>query len=119
VAAESRHPSACLLLDVYHLHKGGSGFAALHLVAGAAMHVWHVNDYPASPPRETIGDAQRVYPGDGIAPLGDIFRALRSAGFRGMLSLELFNQDYWRQDALIVARTGLEKTRATVRQALA
>ncbi|HEV3005583.1 MAG TPA: TIM barrel protein, partial [Pirellulales bacterium] len=60
VAAESRHPSACLLLDVYHLYKGGSGFAALHLVAGAAMHVWHVNDYPASPPRETIGDAQRV-----------------------------------------------------------
>jgi sugar phosphate isomerase/epimerase len=118
VAAESRHPSACLLLDVYHLYKGGSGFAGLHLVAGAAMHVLHVNDYPADPPRDTISDAQRVYPGDGIAPLGDIFRALRGAGFRGMLSVELFNQDYWKQDALIVASTGLEKTRAAVRKAL-
>jgi hypothetical protein len=40
-------------------------------------------------------------------------------GFRGMLSLELFNRDYWKQDALTVAKTGLEKTQASVRKALA
>jgi hypothetical protein len=32
-----------------------------------------------------------------------------------MLSLELFNRDYWKQDALEVARTGLQKMRAVVR----
>jgi hypothetical protein len=36
-----------------------------------------------------------------------------------MLSLEVFNRDYWQQDALSVAETGLEKTRAAVRRAMA
>jgi hypothetical protein len=31
------------------------------------------------------------------------------------LSLELFNETYWKQDALEVARTGLEKMRAVVK----
>jgi sugar phosphate isomerase/epimerase len=119
VAVESGHPCAGLLLDVYHIYKGGSDFGGIKLLAGSAMHVFHVNDYPAQPPRAEIGDAQRVYPGDGVAPLGMLFRTLRDGGFRGFLSLELFNRDYWRQDALLVARTGLEKTRAAVQNALA
>jgi 2-keto-myo-inositol isomerase len=118
VAIESGHPAACILPDVYHIHKGGSDFAGLNILSGQAVHVFHVNDYPADPPRDTITDAHRVYPGDGIAPLDAIFRTLRDTGFRGALSLELFNRDYWRQDPLQVARTGLEKTRAAVARAL-
>jgi 2-keto-myo-inositol isomerase len=114
VALESQHPQACVLLDVYHLYKGGSGFSTLRLLSGAAMHCFHMNDYPATPPRETIRDADRVYPGDGIAPLRSILQDLLATGFRGFLSLELFNPAYWQQDALTVARTGLEKMRAAV-----
>ena len=33
-----------------------------------------MNDYPADPPRETIRDEHRVYPGDGIAPLTKLFK---------------------------------------------
>ena len=73
-----------------------------------------MNDYPANPPRATINDADRVYPGDGIAPLADLVRILRGIGFRGYFSLELFNREYWKQDARMVARTGLEKMRAIV-----
>jgi hypothetical protein len=39
-------------------------------------------------------------------------------GFSGYLSLEVFNREYWKQDALVVARTGLEKMRAAVRAGL-
>ena len=59
-----------------------------------------------------------MYPGDGVAPLGEIFRDLHAIGFRGHLSLELFNKSYYEQDALTVARTGLNKTREAVRKAL-
>lgn len=118
VAIESGHPKACLLTDVYHLYKGGSDFASFGLVAGAAMHAIHMNDYPADPPREKISDADRIYPGDGVAPIADIIRALRAGGFRGILSLELFNRTYWMRDALEVARTGLEKMKQSVRSAL-
>ena len=47
VAVESGHPKACLLPDVYHIFKGGSDFTGLKLINGAAIHVFHVNDYPA------------------------------------------------------------------------
>lgn len=118
VAIESGHPKACVLADVYHLYKGGSAFVGLNLVRGTAMHVMHLNDYPAEPPREQITDAHRVYPGDGIAPLDMIFRTLRDIGFRGMMSLELFNREYWKQDPLTVARTGLAKMREVVQRSL-
>jgi sugar phosphate isomerase/epimerase len=118
VAIERRHPRACLLLDVYHLYKGGSEFTGLRLVRGAALHVIHMNDYPATPPRSEITDAHRVYPGDGVAPLEFILGDLWDIGFRGMLSLELFNRDYWIQDALTVAKTGIEKMRGAVSRAV-
>lgn len=118
VAIESGRPDACILADVYHLYKGGSDFAGLRLLNGAAMHAFHINDYPAKPPRPEITDAHRVHPGDGVAPLPRILRDLRASGFRGALSLELFNRDYWKQDALTVIRTGLERMRNAVRASL-
>ena len=118
VTIEAADPNACGLLDVFHIYKGGSDFASLRLLNGATLHVLHVNDYPAQPPRATVTDAQRVYPGDGVAPLDLLFRTLAANGFRGHLSLEVFNRGYWAKSPLEVARTGLEKTRAAVSKAL-
>jgi sugar phosphate isomerase/epimerase len=115
IAIESGHPDACILADVYHMYKGGSPAEGLKLVRGAAMHVFHVNDYPAIAP-DQIKDEDRVYPGDGTAPLTQIFNTLREIGFSGYLSLELFNADYWQQDAATVVQTGLQKMRAAVEQ---
>jgi len=118
VAMESGHPQACLLLDVFHIYKGGSNFDALRFLNGNTLHVLHMNDYPAAPPRDRINDAARVFPGDGAAPLGSMLRTLRDIGFRGFLSLELFNPEYWKQDPHLMARTGLQKMKAAVRAAL-
>jgi 2-keto-myo-inositol isomerase len=115
VAIESGHPKACVLADVYHLYKGGSGFETVKLLSASAMQVFHLNDYPATPPRARIADKDRIYPGDGIAPLKQLVRDLRRLGFHGILSLELFNPEYYKQDALTVVRTGLEKMRTLVR----
>ncbi|HEY3394845.1 MAG TPA: sugar phosphate isomerase/epimerase [Lacipirellulaceae bacterium] len=115
VAIESGHPQACVLPDVYHLYKGGSDFDGLKLLGSAAVHVFHMNDYPATPPRHAIGDKDRVYPGDGIAPIADIIRTLRAIDFNGFLSIELFNPDYWRRDPLQVARQALQKMQELTR----
>jgi sugar phosphate isomerase/epimerase len=111
---EADHPSACILPDVYHLHRGGSRFGGVKLLAPRAIHVFHFNDYPADPPREKLTDAHRVYPGDGVAPLKALLRDLDEGGFRVMLSLELFNRQYWAQDPLAVASAGFEKMNALV-----
>lgn len=111
VAAEAGHPDACVLPDFYHIYKGGSDFAGLAMIEASRMHVFHINDYPADPPRETISDAARVYPGDGVCPLSETISLLRTNGFTGFFSLELFNPEYWKQDALTVAKTGIKKIR--------
>ena len=117
VALEANHPKASMLLDLYHLHKGGSDFLGLRQLNGAALLVIHTNDYPDLP-LDQLTDAHRVFPGDGVAPLGDILRTLSSTGFRGFLSLELFNRDYWKQSPLKVAQMGIDKMRAVVKKAL-
>ncbi len=109
VAAAANHPNACLLLDVYHMYKGGSDFTNIGFVPGTKLHCLHINDYPATPVLADIKDADRVYPGDGVAPIGEILQALVANGFNGTLSLELFNREYWKLPALEVAKTGLEK----------
>lgn len=114
VAIEADHPSACILPDVYHLYRGGSGLGGVKLLSPRSIHVFHFNDYPANPPRERLTDADRVYPGDGTAPLETLLRDLAEGGFRVMLSLELFNRQYWSQDPVTVARTGFEKMNALV-----
>ncbi len=118
VAIESAHPDATILPDIYHLFKGGSDFAGLRLLSSSAVQVFHVNDYPADLPRDKIADKDRVYPGDGIAPMTDILRSVIRSDRPIVLSLELFNPEYWKQDALLVARTGLEKTKGAVAKAM-
>ena len=113
VAVESGHPAACILPDIYHLYKGGSGYAGLNLLRPSAFPVLHVNDYPDIAPG-TITDADRVYTGDGIAPWKDIMATLKRIEYDGVLSLELFNPTYYAQDALTVAQTGLQKLKGVV-----
>jgi len=118
VAIESGYSKACILPDVYHLYKGGSPVNGLKLLSDSSIRVFHLNDYPASPPPATITDADRVYPGDGIAPLTEVFDILRGMNYDGVLSIELFNKAYWQEDALKVARTALEKARAAEQRSL-
>jgi 2-keto-myo-inositol isomerase len=119
VATAAEHPDACVLPDFYHIYKGGSRFDGLGMIEASRMHVFHMNDYPSDPPRETISDADRVFPGDGICPLPEIIANLIRSGFCGVFSLELFNPEYWKRDALQVATEGLEKSKAVVQKAQA
>jgi len=117
VAAKSGDPDACVLLDAYHMYKGGTPPSVMKLLGRQAVHCFHMNDYPADPPRETITDADRVWPGDGIAPLSELLRALADNHCQVVLSLELFNREYWKLPAEQAARTGLEKLQAAVAKA--
>ena len=92
---------------------------ALKQINGAALHVMHLNDYPQAADSSTLNDSNRVYPGDGVAPLRQIFRDMRDNGFRGYFSLELFNREYWTKSADENLKTAMDKIRATVRSALA
>lgn len=119
VTVAAGRPDASLLLDLFHLYKSGTPFAALKQINGASLHVMHLNDYPQAADASTLNDSNRIYPGDGVAPLPQIFRDLRDNGFRGYFSLELFNKEYWTKSADDNLKTAMDKIRATVRAALA
>lgn len=114
VAIESGHPSARLLLDIYHLYKGGSAPAGLPLVGKPGIEIFHVNDYPTGISRETITDADRVFPGDGIAPIRDTLTVIKDPTKSIILSLEVFNKSYYAQPADTVAKTAYQKMQAMV-----
>jgi len=117
VATAAKHPKAAVLTDVYHLYKGGSGYEGLRLLSGPALPVMHFNDYPADPPREKIKDEHRLFPGDGVAPLPTILQTLKAAGGQTVLSLELFNKDYYKRDPMDVLNEGVAKMRAAIEKA--
>ena len=119
VTVAAGRADASLLLDVFHLYKSGTPFTALKQINGGSLHVMHLNDYPQAADPATLNDGNRIYPGDGVAPLRQIFRDLRDTGFRGYLSLELFNKEYWGKSADENLKTAMEKIRSTVRSALA
>ena len=119
VALEADHPKACILPDVYHLFRGGSGFGGISRLRGSFYGGFHMNDIPRDhPPREQMTDADRVYPGDGIAPLVQLFRDLREIQYSDPISIELFNPDYYKQDPMLVAKTAIDKTQHVMAQAL-
>ncbi|WP_372723292.1 sugar phosphate isomerase/epimerase family protein [Novipirellula sp.] len=119
VATAAEHPKACVLPDFYHIYKGGSDFAGLGMIEASRMHCFHINDYPGEPSQREISDKDRVFPGDGVCPLVPTIRQLLDHGFRGTFSLELFNPEYWKRDALEVAREGLAKSKQVVADAIA
>jgi sugar phosphate isomerase/epimerase len=114
IAAVANDPDVHILADVYHLFRGDSGFDALKMLEGHVIEMFHMNDYVAEIPREQQQDKDRVYPGDGVAPMKAILTDLKNMGGTKILSLELFNPDYWQQDALEVAKTGLRKMKEQV-----
>jgi 2-keto-myo-inositol isomerase len=112
VVIESGHPKACLLPDFYHIYKGGSSFEGLKMLSPQAVQVFHMNDYP-NIPREKIGDKDRIFPGDGIAPLSRLVREMRENGVVPVLSIEIFNREYWEKyDAKTICELGLKKMKA-------
>lgn len=114
VCAAANDPDVHILADVYHMFKGGAGFEALKMLRGNVIEIFHMNDFVLSIPRELQMDKDRVYPGDGDAPLKQILTDLAQMGGTKVLSLELFNQEYYKQDPYLVAKTGLEKMKAQV-----
>jgi sugar phosphate isomerase/epimerase len=109
IVAASGDKDARILPDVYHMFRGNSSFETLKLIDGSLIEVFHFNDFVSSVRREDQRDSDRVYPGDGVAPFKRILEDLKHMGGEKVLSLELFNETYWKQDPLDVAKTGLQK----------
>ena len=120
IAIDTGHPHAAMLLDFYHIYRGGNSWDTLDILNGSRLPVIHMNDYPATPAREKLTDADRVLPGEGVCPFDDILPQLYASGFRGGLSVELFNKGYWETlDADTMLKKSYDSTVAVVKNSVA
>jgi sugar phosphate isomerase/epimerase len=114
IAGGSGAPQATVVADVFHMIRGGGTVDDLLQIRGDKLANFHINDVPAVPDPLTQTDHDRVMLGDGIADLPRVISNLRSIGYHGPLSLELFNRDLWECDPGIVVKRGLERMRSLV-----
>jgi 2-keto-myo-inositol isomerase len=110
IAMQAGHPAASIVVDPFHLYRGGSGFGGVKFLEDVRVSICHFNDAPSDPTQFKQCDSHRVYPGDGILPLEMMLRDLAIIGFEGFLSIELFNPTYWQSDLSEVAKKAREKT---------
>ena len=119
IAIATGHPKATMLLDFYHVYRGGNDWDTVDLLNGNRLPVIHINDYPSSPSYELLKDSDRVLPGEGVCPFNELIPKLYNAGFRGGFSVELFNKEYWEtMDAKTILKNSYEKTYTVVEKAL-
>ncbi|MBI2434621.1 MAG: sugar phosphate isomerase/epimerase [Candidatus Hydrogenedentes bacterium] len=114
VAIDADERDAGLIMDTFHLYRGGSGFSGIKHLDPRFMADFHWNDVPATPGQFELKDKDRIYPGDGILPLTQALKDLADVGYTGPLSLELFNETLWAQDPAQVAHDGLAKMRSNI-----
>lgn len=69
----------------------------------------HINDAKERPV-EQLGDYDRVFPGDGVLPVKEVLQALRDISYDGFYSIEIYNEDYWKEDPKEIAIKAKEKT---------
>jgi len=120
IVIDSGHPKAAMLLDFYHVHRGGNTWNTISTLNASHFPVIHMNDYPATPEASLLTDADRVLPGEGVCPFDEVLPKLYAAGFRGGLSVELFNKGYWESmDAETLLKKSYKATRTTIEKAMA
>jgi len=103
---------ATLLLDSFHNFNTQSTLGQLTEIPLERISHYHVSDGGRNKPAGQQADPDRVMPGEGAADLVAEVRHLKSRGYRGTVSLELFNRELWERPPLEVAKLGLERLRA-------
>ena len=109
--------NATLLLDAFHSWNSDSTPGLLAETAGHRISHYHVDDAALGIPAGEQTDPDRVMIGDGQIDLVAEIATLRSIGYQGMISLELFNRQLWQQDPRAVLSVGIERLRELVEHA--
>ncbi len=114
ITREAAHPFVKPMFDCYHFWAGLSKFQDLDLLRNGEIHHVHFQDVP-SMPRELLDGTTRDIPGDGVSPLPAILRALRSKGYSGPMSVELFYPHLQKGDPFQVCSEIRRKAEAVMR----
>lgn len=115
--AKAGQKSVGLLLDAYHLQRGGRPDRGFEEVPGSEIFYVQYSDVPDAPPN-AAPPVDRLAPGKGVVRWADLFQLLAAKDYEGWVSYEAPNPAHWAQPAVDVAREGATSTRRELEAAL-
>lgn len=96
-----------LVIDTFHIHITRASFEKIKEIPLKKLWIIHVNDAPPKP-IETLTDKDRVLPGEGIMNISTLSQTLKEINYNKYISVELFNEKYWKENPFEVAKKAKE-----------
>lgn len=112
IVKRADHPDLGLIVGSVHTLVMQQDFAALAEVPPERLFMVHMADAPRMSMNPRLLTRHfRVFPGQGEQPIGALFKQLVQTGYRGPLSLEIFNDQVRAMPPATVADDGLRSIR--------
>jgi sugar phosphate isomerase/epimerase len=105
-----------LLLDAYHLQRGGRPGRGFAEVPAAEIFYVQFSDVPNAPP-PGLPPVDRLPPGKGVVDWSGLLGLLAEKGYDGYLSYEAPNPAHWQQPAAETAKQGAAAARLALARA--
>jgi sugar phosphate isomerase/epimerase len=114
--AKAGERSVGLLLDAYHLQRGGRPGGGFSDVPEAEIFYVQYGDVPDAPPNGPP-PTDRLPPGKGVVRWTELFQLLAAKNYNGYISFEAPNPAHWERSAADVAAEGAQATRSALAKA--
>jgi sugar phosphate isomerase/epimerase len=105
-----------LLLDAYHLQRGGRPGRGFEDVPGSEIYYVQFSDVPDAPPAG-LPPVDRLPPGQGVVRWTDLLQLLAAKNYEGYLSYEAPNPAHWSRPAVETATEGATAARRALAEA--
>ncbi|MFM0502085.1 sugar phosphate isomerase/epimerase family protein [Paraburkholderia caffeinilytica] len=92
-----------ILIDTFLFHQGGSRVSDIQHIPVERIFNVQLADAKDKPLAQLDMLADRVFPGEGVAPVQTVVDALVACGYDGWWTVELFNPDYARAEPASIA----------------
>ena len=118
IVQQANHPALGLILDSFHTLAVGDDLAGLVTVPADKIFFLQLADAP-SLSMDVLSWSRhfRNFPGQGQLPVAGFVRDAVAAGYRGPLSLEIFNDEFRAAPSRLMARDGLRSLLLTEAEA--
>jgi sugar phosphate isomerase/epimerase len=114
LVAQANRDNGGIVLDTFLFHQGGSSLADLDTVPIERVHNVQLADAKPKPTEQLNMLEDRLYPGEGVAPVQQIVNVLAARGYNGWWTVELFNLDYAAADPRAVAARAFSSAKSIV-----
>lgn len=108
IVRRANHPAIGIILDSFHTLAPGFPVAAIAAIPADRIFLVQLADAPQLD-LDVLSWSRhfRCFPGQGNLPIGDFMRAIDATGYKGPLSLEIFNDQFRAQSTKEVAIDGM------------